>query len=76
MSFPGYAPSRIDDVTLNTLPQRVSLKLLTDSLIGHRVELNDGTRVTRPQHTIQWLLDQIAIGLPSEVLEQLMEEVQ
>jgi hypothetical protein len=72
---PGYAPRDIDRLTLNTTPQRVALKLLTASLVAHQAELNDGTRVVRPQHAIQWLLDRVAIGLPSEVLDRLMQNV-
>lgn len=73
---PGYAPSRLDDITLNTTPQRVALKLLTASLTAHQTELIDGTRIARPQHAIQWLLEQVAIRLPSQLLDQLMEEAQ
>lgn len=73
---PGYATSRIDDITLNTTPQRVALKLLSATLTAHRAELLDGTRIQRPQHTIQWLLEQIAVRMPSQLLDELMEGVQ
>jgi hypothetical protein len=44
--LPGYASSRLDDVTLNAAPQRLALKLLTSSLVAYRAELNDGARST------------------------------
>jgi hypothetical protein len=70
---PGYAPRMLDEVWLNTTPQRVALKLLTASLMADQAELIDGTRVVRPQQAIQWLLERIAVGIPSNVLDRLME---
>jgi hypothetical protein len=69
----GYAPRVLDDVFLDAVPQQVALKLLTSSLIANQAELTDGTRVTRPQQAIQWILDQIAIATPADVLDQLLE---
>ncbi len=69
---PGYAPRTID-VRLASVPQRVALRLLTTSLIAQRAELCDRTPVTRPEQALEWLLDQIAIRLPSNVLDELMD---
>lgn len=72
---PGYARKYIDTVELNSTPQRAALKLLTATLRAHRTELCDGTRIEHEQQAIQYLLEQIAIGLPSELLDELMEGV-
>jgi hypothetical protein len=73
---PGYAPALIDLVRLNTAPQRAVMKLLTTSLVAHREELLDGTRVAHPQQAVQWLLEQLVTRLPSNVLDELVEEIQ
>lgn len=72
---PGYARKYIDTVELNSTPQRAALKLLTATLRSHRTELCDGTRIEHEQQAIQYLLERIAIGLPSELLDELMEGV-
>lgn len=69
----GYAPRYIDSIALNTTAQRVTLKLVTATLMAREAVLLDGTRVKHPQQAIQWLLEEIAVGLPQPVLDALME---
>ena len=74
-SPPGYAPRHVE-LTLSRTAQRAVLKLLHASLVADEACLLDGTPVRRPADAVAWLLELIAIGLPSKVLDRLMDQVQ
>lgn len=69
---PGYAPRGID-LLLDTTAQRVTLKLLTASLIAGQATLIDGTPIKRSQQAIAWLLEQVAVRLPQPLLDELLD---
>ena len=71
---PGYAQKTFN-VDLDTAPQAIACKLLTLSLIAKRAELDDGTRVQRPEHTVQWLFEQIASLVSVDVFDELSNRV-
>lgn len=72
---PGYAPRVLSDLTLSTRPQRVALKVLTMTLTARGTQLADGTPVNRSDRAVAWLLEQLALGLPQQLLDQLLDGV-
>lgn len=68
----GYA-ARVVETTLNTSVQQATMKLLTTTLQSRRAELLDGLRVDRPERAVQWLLEQVALRLPAQTLDSLLE---
>jgi len=66
----GYVQQHLS-LDLNSLHQRIVAKLLLVSLVAENAQLNNGTRVERPEHAIQWLLEEIASNLNSKILDRL-----
>ena len=68
----GYAPRMIDPLILNTTVQRVTLKLLTATLVARGETLHDGVPVKRSEDAVRRLLEQLAVQMPSPLLDQLL----
>lgn len=70
----GYAPRLTGEQVLRTMVQRTMVMVVLDGLRRADARLLDGTAVSQPAHAIQWIIEQLAIGLPSSVLDTLLGE--
>lgn len=71
---PGYMQVHVDAFELATIPQRAAMKLLLASLMAQHAELVNGQRVTRYEHALLWLLEQIVVGLPSKIFDHITKD--
>lgn len=71
----GYAPRLAGEAVAETMVQRAMVRFIFQSLQHQNARLLDGRQVSTPAHAVQWLIEQCAASLPSDVLNDMLQSI-